>query len=102
MDNDALSHGKLEPLFLTDEDLASIMCLDIRSLRNFRSQNNLAPSKRVLVDRISYSGKRVRISKNFTHVDDLRAWLEAHRPQSLPTLDKLIADKLATSPEQGE
>ena len=105
MDNDALSHGQLEPLFhfLTDEDISSITGLNLKTLRNRRSRNDLAPSKRLLVDRVTYSGKAIRISKNFTHVDDLRAWLEAGgRTDALAALDKLLADKLAASPEQGE
>ena len=55
-----------------------------------------------MVERVAYSGRRVRIKKNFTHVDDVRAWFTTSgRTKALVALDKLIADK-AASPIDGE
>lgn len=103
--HDALPHGQSEPLFhthLTDHEIVAVTGFTNRTVKEYRHQRIIPVGERHLVRRPTYSGKVVRITQIFTPIDDMRAWLVAHRPQSLPALDKLIADKLAATPGAGE
>lgn len=103
MGNDSTVVLSDEPLFrshLTDEEIAEVADMTVKTVRHYRWVNRLAQGERLLVERTSYSGRLVRIKKIFTSVDDVRAWLEVDgRNDALAALDKLMASKLA---ERGE
>lgn len=105
MDNDSTVVLSDEPLFLThltDGEIASVADIALKTVQFYRCDGVLPPGERLFVERKAYSGRRVRIKKNFTHVDDVRAWFMATgRTKALVALDRLIADK-AVSPEVGE
>ena len=108
--HDALSHGQSEPLFyqthLTDGEIASLADLALKTIYHYRSEKTLAPGKRILVERIAYSGRRVRIKKNFTPIEDVRTWfILMGRDEALVALNALVAAKQAEADklsEQGE
>lgn len=106
MDN-SIGGAVFTPLFhqthLTDEEIAYLASMTLKTVRHYRWEGSLSQGERVFVEREAYSGRRVCIKKTFTHVDDVRAWFTASgRTGALVALDKLIADKLAASPEVGE
>ena len=101
--HDALSHGQSEPLFITDEEIALVADLRLSSVYKARHYGRLGQGEQRVLDKLTYSGKPIQTCKTFTPVDVVRIWLASNnRADRLPHLDKLIAEKLAASPEVGE
>lgn len=105
MGNDSTVVLSDEPLFhshLTDDEIAEVTGLKAKSLKTYRITKGLPKGTRLRAACQTYYGATIFRTRNFTHVDALRAWLVVHRPGALTELDNLMAGKLAASPEAGE
>ncbi len=96
--HDALAHGQSKPSFyhLTDEEVASVANVLLITYHRYRSLGRVPKGEKFSHIMFTYSGKRQRVQKTFTHADVVRAWLIAdERPEALPRLDALLTAKQA-------
>jgi len=105
MGNDSTVVLSDEPLFrqthLTDEEIAAVLGIGFSAMRYNRRNLNMPTGVRLLFDCVTFTGRTMRKTRNFTAVEEFRLWLVAHRPHCLPALDKLIEAKAAL-PGAGE
>ena len=105
MDNDSTVVLSDEPLFrqahLTDEEISTILGVGPSSLKYYRRALGMPYGVRLPFYCVAFTGRTMRKTKNFTHVEQFKEWLVAHRPAALAALSKLLADKAAL-PGAGE
>lgn len=104
MDN-SISGAVFTPSFyqthLTDEEISVVLGVTHTTLRHNRRNLNMPIGTRHPADVVAFTGRTIRLSRNYTPVEQFKEWLVAHRPTALVALNNLIADKAASS-EQGE
>lgn len=102
MDN-SISSAVSTPLFLTDEEIATLADLSLSAVRFYRNDGRLAPGHRKLVEGVSYLGRRFRGRRTFTPVEAVRAWFAGdNRVEALAALDKWLEAKLAAASSASE